>query len=160
MAMKRMLWAGIIVGVVLGSRPAAACSCVSDESTGAKLLAEYEAVFVGEVVLIRLVEHPGAKTERGYAVYQEQEIKFRVWKAWKGVSDSFVTLRTGGGGGDCGYTFHPGYRYVVFARSGEAGMLQTSICTRTVQEAGQGDLLMSMGPPSLVHEHNVGFEQF
>lgn len=160
--MRQAICAGLIALAVVGSRPAAACSCVVDESKGAELLAQYEAVFLGEAVVIRLVEvpYPGTKAPRGFGVSQGQEIKFRVWKAWKGVSDSFVTLRTGQGGGDCGYDFHPGYRYIVFARRGEGGKLETDICTRTVQESGQADLLGSMGPPSLVHEHDVGFEQY
>lgn len=157
--MRKLVLAGIVGLGILGSHPSSACTCVPDDTRGAELVAKHDAVFIGEVVVMRLIEHAGPRTERGFAVWHEQEIKFRVWKAWKGVSDSFVTLRTGSGGGDCGFGFRPGYAYVVFA-SVEAGELQTNICTPTVEVSGQWELIRSMGPPTHVHEHNVGFEQF
>lgn len=76
---------------------------------------------------------------------------FVVEEALKGVTTATVDVQTGGGGGDCGYHFERGERYLVYAYPSEGGALsstmsmtvlggrasvkanalRTSICTRT-----------------------------
>jgi hypothetical protein len=113
------------------------------------------AVFVAEVVVITLVEHP-----QPIGVRYEKDIKLRVWESWKGVADPFIILRTGKGGGDCGCSFEVGHRYIIFARQSDEGHLRTSICSRTVPWVGQADLLSALGPPRMEFQHQPGFEDF
>ncbi|MCU1238512.1 MAG: hypothetical protein JWP63_6479 [Candidatus Solibacter sp.] len=52
-----------------------------------------------------------------------------------------VEIRTGMGGGDCGYGFQRGQAYVVYAYKGADGVLVASICSRTSPvEQAQADL--------------------
>lgn len=54
-----------------------------------------------------------------------------VKRVYKGVAQGEVTLFTGMGTGDCGYDFHTGNEYLVFASTIAGGALFTSICTGT-----------------------------
>ena len=57
-------------------------------------------------------------------------VRFDAERAWKGVTESAVTVTTGNGGGDCGYGFEQGKEYLVYAY-GDKESLDTGICTRT-----------------------------
>jgi hypothetical protein len=77
-----------------------------------------DAVFVGTIT-----EFFGSSAGNRIAI-------FHVEEAWKGVTKTSVTVRTGPNGmGGCGYNFYED-RFLVYAyRNG--GRLVTSICTRT-----------------------------
>lgn len=101
-----------------------ACSCVpqGSESIEKQVKEAYTnstAVFVGEVV--EVIEKPDA-----YSV----EIKFKVVKSWKNEFKDAASIKTGRGGGDCGYKFEVGKRYLVYT-DGDKNNLRTNICTRT-----------------------------
>jgi hypothetical protein len=52
-----------------------------------------------------------------------------------------VEIRTGMGGGDCGYSFKAGLSYVVYAYESKDGLLVATICSRTAPESqAQTDL--------------------
>lgn len=70
-----------------------------------------------------------------------------VGEVWKGVPGGTVALMTGAGGGDCGYDFREGERYIVYAHASPYGepTLGTSICTRTRLLADAGADLASLG---------------
>jgi hypothetical protein len=61
-------------------------------------------------------------------------------------------VTTGGGGGDCGYEFEVGTRYLIEAyRSAEDGQLTTGICSKTrplAQASGVRDYIESLARPS------------
>jgi hypothetical protein len=69
--------------------------------------------------------------------------------AWASVAEGFigmdgrgkrVEIRTGMGGGDCGYSFERGRSYVVYAYQDKDGLV-ASLCTRTAPlERAQADL--------------------
>jgi hypothetical protein len=42
-----------------------------------------------------------------------------------------IEIVTGKGGGDCGYSFHSGVSYVIYAYKNSEGRLETGICSRT-----------------------------
>jgi len=93
-----------------------------------------KAVFVGKVV--EVVSDP-----RNFYVV----VKFKVESSWKqGYSDE-VAVRTGRGGGDCGYHFEAGESYLVYAYSSEAKKLETNICQRTRGVADATDDLRLLG---------------
>lgn len=59
-------------------------------------------------------------------------VHFTVEAAYKGISSPEVQVKTGLGGGDCGYPFRRGERYLVYAYvDPQTSQLTTSICTLT-----------------------------
>ncbi|HEY0462219.1 MAG TPA: hypothetical protein VGC97_24005 [Pyrinomonadaceae bacterium] len=100
-----------------------ACSCALPSRSLEKQIAiAYEksaAVFYGEVV--EITRDP----EKFYV-----KVKFKVEKSWKNQIESEVVIQTGEGGGDCGYPFNIGQKYLVYAY-GDKNSLGTNICQRT-----------------------------
>jgi 5-hydroxyisourate hydrolase-like protein (transthyretin family) len=109
-----------------------ACSCI----TGAPICETFwktSVVFAGEVLEIRDAPEP-----IGEALFGRRVVRFRVEKSWRGEVAGEVQVRTGTGGGDCGYNFERGVTYLVYANVRE-GRLSTGICNRTkpLAEAGE-----------------------
>jgi len=109
---------------VLSASSVLACSCVpqgsqSIETQVKEAYTNSTAVFVGEVV--EVIEKPD--------VYIT-EVKFKDVKSWKNEFKDAVVIKTGRGGGDCGYEFEVGKKYLVYA-DGDKNKLRTNICTRT-----------------------------
>ena len=104
------------------TKPAAACSCVG-AAAPCQAFFDASAVFVGTVVSIDPV--PAAQFPR-------RRVHLEVSDAFRGVRTESVDVETGEGGGDCGYGFTVGERYLVYANVRPGGQtLTTSICTRT-----------------------------
>jgi hypothetical protein len=72
-------------------------------------------------------------------------VRFSVERVWKGRLTSSVVVTTGLGGGDCGYRFEQGTRYVVYCNGAALTELSTSICTRTRLERDAVDDLRYLG---------------
>lgn len=104
-----------------------ACSCVETPGVEAAL-EQSDAVFHGKVLDIR--ENTG-KYRYG------RHVLFEVMKTWKGIEDSQVIIKTGLGGGDCGFDFQVGQEYVVYAYEsemyGDEKALVAIICSRTAE---------------------------
>lgn len=134
--------------------PASACSCMMP-GTPAEAFRDYAAVFSGTVtgisgtyspvvalldqILIRLNLSPTYYYTNGF---WGNAVTFSVNQSWKGVTATEVVVYTGSGGGDCGYSFDPGYDYVVYAYpvDGTSGSgLGTGICTRTTEMSYASD---------------------
>jgi 5-hydroxyisourate hydrolase-like protein (transthyretin family) len=116
--------------VIASPSAATACSCV----VGSPICETFwrtDAVFSGEVVDISSA--PGVKDQLPLG---NRLVRIRVIQAWRGGASGIVEVRTGSGGGDCGYNFQQGVRYLVFA-SQWSGTLSTGICspTRRLDEA-------------------------
>jgi len=58
-------------------------------------------------------------------------VTFSLERAFRGVENATMAVRTGNGGGDCGYRFKAGERYLVYAYRQKDGTLTTGISTRT-----------------------------
>jgi hypothetical protein len=71
-------------------------------------------------------EIPEDKEER----LLRRRVRLKVEESFKGVATRKAVLYTGWGGGDCGYEFERGARYLVYA-SDYAGGLYTGICYGT-----------------------------
>ena len=119
--------------------PAAnACSCAA--ATDEQLLERSDLVFEGEVVdsglrywrvaLSMLQSVFGVDDQEDYERRWGIKLEFSVERSWKGDAGEYVDLFTGRGGGDCGYPFEQGTKYLVFASRGKDGELVTSICER------------------------------
>jgi hypothetical protein len=89
--------------------------------------------------------------------YRQRLVTFAIETAFRGVEGSTAEVITGMGGGDCGFAFRRGERYLVYTYTNpEDKKLHTSIChrTRALSEAGE-DLeyirgLTSAAPGALI----------
>ena len=103
-----------------------ACSCavaaplpsLRKQVSGARK--ESKAVFSGKVVEVNR-----------NAQSQFITVKFKVENSWKGNITQEVSITTGLGSGDCGYSFEVGKSYLVYAYGSNENSLQTNICQRT-----------------------------
>jgi hypothetical protein len=129
-----LLAAALMMGVA-APRAAAACDCV--QSTTCQGVLRSSAVFVGRVVGIKDATVP-ARPPATLEVFGGRLVTFRVVERFFGVTESDVTVRTGMGGGDCGYGFVVGTTYLVYAYTLADGSLTTSICSRTQPSSSAG----------------------
>ncbi|HKP87057.1 MAG TPA: carboxypeptidase-like regulatory domain-containing protein [Blastocatellia bacterium] len=116
---------------------ARACSC---EMPGLPCQAYWttSAVFVG---LVTNISQPPADADvNGARPFRQRLIHFSLEQAFRGVEGKEVEAATGMGGGDCGYDFKMGERYLVYAyRNPDDNRLSVGICSRTrpLAEAGE-----------------------
>lgn len=107
--------------------PAVACDCVHP-GPPCKAFAGTPTVFAGRVVGISTI---GLKAPSGDD-YEDRFISFEVERSYRGWTAKTAEVVTGWGGGDCGYDFRQGERYLVYAYPHrETGKLYTGICQRT-----------------------------
>ena len=65
-------------------------------------------------------------------VAEKRIVHIKIGEVLTGVNGlQEIVVVTGKGGGDCGYDFHRGGDYVVYASKNAAGQLETGICSRT-----------------------------
>ncbi|HEV7843004.1 MAG TPA: carboxypeptidase regulatory-like domain-containing protein, partial [Pyrinomonadaceae bacterium] len=107
---------------------ASACSCQFGGSAPCQEFWRVDAVFTGRVTgssQITVDEEPNKRTER--------LVRLTVDQRFRGEVEAVETeVITGWGGGDCGYEFKMGGRYIVYAyRNEKDHKLYTSICSRT-----------------------------
>jgi protocatechuate 3,4-dioxygenase beta subunit len=122
-----------------------ACSCAGDPPP-CEAFWRADAVFAGTVVKSGKIKlDDGAGDKRDYRL-----VHLTVDQPIRGMQTAEVDVITGWGGGDCGFGFSVGERYLVYAYREEKGQrLGTSICTRTrlLSEAGD-DLAFVKSLPS------------
>ena len=108
------------------SHNASACTCrptppeVSLKQQVTEARQQADSVFIGTVISI-------SESADGYY----KEVRMKVETRWKGVKGrKEVVVFTGRGGGDCGFSFAVGEKYLVYA-SRFNDRLSTNICQRT-----------------------------
>ena len=132
----RVAVVALLVAVALFAPSRAdACSCVG----GTPLCDTFwrtSAVFIGEVVGIAGFEEAAPSGTAGR--YLRRRVTLRVDRLFRGQSAPQVEVVTGVGGGDCGYPFQRGEKYLVFANVWD-GRLSVSICgpTRRLSDAAE-----------------------
>jgi hypothetical protein len=102
--------------------PAYACSC---SAPGPPCQAYWyaDAVFSGTALSVTEIE-----IERAV----KRLVRFRVEEALRGVGGREVEVLTGGWGGDCGYDFQTGTKYLVYGYRVEGQRwIETGVCART-----------------------------
>lgn len=113
---------------------ASACTCADSDSPCASFQAT-PVVFVG---LVKSIEEETAEINRFGTIEKVRTAltaHFVVEEGLKGISGREVDVATGGGGGDCGYHFKAGERYLVYAHGTEQEALGSSM-SRTVVGGG------------------------
>ncbi|HEX8847179.1 MAG TPA: hypothetical protein VF791_21220 [Pyrinomonadaceae bacterium] len=114
----------------LGGENARACSCFAG-GPPCQSYVNTQAVFVGTPTEVTRTTVKLKSGDREYD-YAQRLFTFRVEEAFRGVDAAEVRVATGQGGGDCGYNFQIGERYIVYANRMEGtDFYGTSICTRT-----------------------------
>jgi hypothetical protein len=134
--------------LVVGARPAYACSCAGMWDTDEEFQRS-DAVFAGEVVEVGelSVERAGPTDPRTPLL---APVTFDVKGAWKGVAGDSVVVHGQGPAPSCGLDFERGETYLVFAGragEGENGPLQTDMCSSTRQSSVETARNM-FGPPT------------
>lgn len=122
---------------------ASACSC-RDPGPPCQAYWDSSVVFSGTALGVSRVE-----IDRDGQKIAQRLFRFRVDEAFRGVEGKEVDVLTGAWGGDCGYDFEPGTKYLVYGGRAEGKpWVSTSICTRTrpLAEAGE-DLGFIRGIP-------------
>jgi hypothetical protein len=115
----------VLAIMIAAAGDAEGCSCM--RSTAAcEAVWESAAVFVGDVVQI---EDTSQAVGGGRAI-SSRRVRLRVTEAFRGDVGGTVEVLTGRGGGDCGFNFVMGQRYIVYAGETPTGY-HTGICQRT-----------------------------
>ena len=123
-------WVVVVILIFAGFERASACSCSDRPVCG---LQRYgTADFIGEVLSRQLVDEKGKMFLDSYGGRQVQ-FEVRVIESFRGTQKAgeIVHIQTGQGGGDCGYRFEIGKRYLIDVMD-ENNLLQTDICMLTV----------------------------
>lgn len=113
--------------LLLYAENSSACTCAFGGSAPCQEFWRVDAVFAGTVVGSSKVN----VDEGGYK-HDMRLVHLTVDQPLRGMQSAEVDVLTGWGGGDCGYGFNLGQRYLVYAyREEKSKRLATSICTRT-----------------------------
>ena len=118
--------------LLLAPPAARACSCIVQ---GARPCARF---WSAPVVFVGLVAEE-AKAEKDEGGWPRRMFRLNVEESFRGGVAGTVEVLTGQGGGDCGYGFAVGKKYIVYAHPDKQGRLTTSICsaTRPLEQAGE-----------------------
>jgi hypothetical protein len=117
----------VLAACLAGAERALACSCLGPVPP-CQEYGQASAVFVGTVTGVRTKKREGS----GVREWTPRVFKFSVEHSYLGAAGPEIEVATGMGGGDCGYGFQRGEKYLVYAYNGaEGGRLTTGICSRT-----------------------------
>ena len=116
---------GLAVLVLVSRGEALACSCMGTGGAPCEVAWSSAAVFAGTVRSIEQV------ADVDNPPFQSNLVTIEVERGFMNASPGTMQLTTGMGGGDCGYTFGIGRRYLVYTSKTQSGRLTTSICSRT-----------------------------
>jgi hypothetical protein len=140
----------VMFAVALVSTPAFGCTCVSpppNAKTAGEITHWYasrsDSIFEGTIKRVdlkwalmetRVGGLVSADLDQGEPTLQ---VTVEVVNFHKGAEQSSLQLTTGVGGGDCGFDFEIGKKYLVYAYADESGHLSTGICsgTRILEES-------------------------
>lgn len=105
---------------------ALACSCGGTPGPPCQAAWTADVVFAGTVRSVERIDH-----ETLGAPYGSMLVKFEVDRGFLKAVPGPLEIVTGMGGGDCGYRFTTGGRYLVYASKTPSSRLYTGICSRT-----------------------------
>jgi hypothetical protein len=109
-----------------------ACSCVEGKPP-CEAYWEASAVFLGTVN-----DNSTVAILEDNQPTQQKLVRFSLEEVFRGEQKAEEEVLTGLGGGDCGFAFRKGERYLVYAyHNVENGKLQVSVCSRTIDSAHQ-----------------------
>jgi hypothetical protein len=151
---------GISAFLIFASANGFACFCGgrSYKSTMRETVAAYSAgatqvIFEGSVEKqeLRSGSPDAPNTALSMSTFgSHRVVTFNVLRAYRGNASGSVTVLTGLGGGDCGFDFETGKKYLVYASRVNTEILFTSICTGTssLEQAGPAFRLLRGETPT------------
>jgi len=123
------IYAGLALtlGLIAGT-PASgvACSCNGSGGPPCEATWKADAVFAGTVRSLVEIDHDASGRPYGSLL-----VTVDVERAFVSAAPGPLELITGRGGGDCGYAFAVGQRYLIYAARTPIGRWSASICSRT-----------------------------
>src|SRR5262249_2372653 len=121
----------LVLALLSFSETAFACACTRP-LLPCEAYWQVEAVFIGTAKDLSWIEFE-EKLEGLVLKRRRPVFSFSVDKAFRGVNGEQVAVMTEIGGGDCGYDFKIGERYLIYAYRDQRKkeMLSTSVCART-----------------------------
>jgi hypothetical protein len=107
-----------------------------------------QAFFSADAVFVGTVKNAQILKTGSDQLYERRLVQIAVDGPSKGTSSGVIEVWTGMGGGDCGFTFIVGQRYVVYANRRSDGTLSTGICSRTrrLSEGAEDVAYLQSGP--------------
>ncbi len=141
---RLLVLVALVCGAGLTSQPVDACSCNPARPPDVAF-DHSDAVFAATAIDV-----PGYPDNTSIYIYRKlaeidnflgteftardwgRTAAFKVDASWKGVETTRTVVRTGYGGGDCGFPFVEGNRYLIYAYLSD-GELSASICSRTTK---------------------------
>jgi hypothetical protein len=144
-------------GVMLVSIPAGACQCAGNRHSPESTIRDIRSSYISslgdkDVVIEGVVDRqvarsdPSRRIERMWQNYRLVTVRAIV--VFRGPKQEMFEVETGLGGGDCGFEFETGERYLIYARRNEEDTLLTSMCSETkVLEYAGADLRILRGEP-------------
>jgi hypothetical protein len=119
-----------LFAMIMSVADISACSCAGPGAP-CQDYGQASAVFIGTPISVRTAERPATRSIEEID-WTPVTFKFSVEQSFLGVQAREVEVSTGRGGGDCGYGFKLGTRYVVYAYLySKTNRLTTGICSRT-----------------------------
>ena len=127
-------WRSPVRALCFACADALACSCMM---SGPPCQEYWRADVVFAGLVDEIANTPVRQTDED--AWRTLTVRFSVESAFRGLEGSRIEVRTGMGGGDCGYGFKKGVRYLVYAHRTKEGHLHASICSRTrpLTQAGE-----------------------
>ena len=127
-----------------------ACTCVLPRGSVVSQVRDgvrrADAVFAGRVVAIRDTLVPFIP-EKPRSLATNYEVHILVEQSWKGPAMDTMVVWTGSGGGDCGYPFEVGVRYLVFGERRDSSSFSAHTCSPTQKVEGAARYLRALGEP-------------
>lgn len=136
--MRRVFRVLLAISLVFFPEVAArACSCFLESLSPCHMLEIHEAMFVGDVLTVREAR---SQTASNLPSHPMRIFRFRVIESFTANAHKGdeLEVQTGIGGGDCGYQFELGQRYLVDAYASDVDenvRLSTGICSGTGLES-------------------------
>ena len=130
MLLRCRIFIRLALGIVAAESVALGCSCAK-AALPCIAFANSDVIFLGTVVGMGKGQRQLHSGERTLDI-STVKISFQVEEKFKGIDVDHIDVQTGLGGGDCGFPFHMGRTYLVYAdQDVESGALETSFCSRT-----------------------------
>jgi hypothetical protein len=120
------VFTGLVTGISLGTEWIAA---------GAKRPTDCRTMVGGDKDQVALCEQANVS------------VRMQVFKAWKGDLQREEVVLTDSQGPACGVSFHVGQIFLVYAGRDAAGILRTSLCTRTASIDKAQEDIDALGQP-------------
>lgn len=138
--MSGALLAAAVMLVLWSGESAQACSCIGGNVQPCQAYGNARAVFVGVVIGVEEKKPSSLRKRKPESAndagddddFTPRVFSFAVEEAFSGVGIGEAKVATGRGGGDCGYPFAQGGRYLVYAYPNRRGDgIATGICLPT-----------------------------